>query len=187
MSITPDFQVPYFPAGYGPQQADFTTWWAATAAFMQQRVVFRATQATTTTTLPSARALETIIYDTVLEDPYDGYNASTGKWTAPVAGSGLYCVTARTFVQAPPALGTVLQQWLGTPDGEPISLQDVPMAECVIPEAPGGVCGSAYTFLTGGQDYVYIAASVSNLGSGNVTTSNTGGQRSDVQVTWIQS
>ena len=50
---TPAPSVPSFLAGFGPQQSDMQSLWVNPAAFFQQKVVFRATQTTTATTLPS--------------------------------------------------------------------------------------------------------------------------------------
>ena len=49
--------VPVFNAGYGPQAADFNTWWYQTASFLQYGVVLRATQTTTATSLPDRKSV----------------------------------------------------------------------------------------------------------------------------------
>ena len=80
---TPAPSVPSFLAGFGPQQSDMQSLWVSPAAFFQQKVVFRATQATTATTLPSAGTTTAIAYDNIIEDPYSGWDATNKNWAAP--------------------------------------------------------------------------------------------------------
>jgi hypothetical protein len=171
--------VPGFPAGFGPQATDFGTWVFRNFAFFQNGVVLRASQATTATTLPDTAVSTKIAYDSILEDPYSGWNASTHLWTPPAGYSGWYqvTVTIRTatladLVNLQPALagtwtyglGILQAQGAGTPGG--------------------GASGTFTVYLTGGQDTVGGACGLYNSGS-NVSTSLTAGQQSALEIVWV--
>jgi hypothetical protein len=169
--------VPVFPAGYGPQASDFDTWWYQNASFFQNRIVFRADQENAATSLPDSGASTTIAYDTVLEDPYSGWNASTHLWTPPAGYSGWFQVTVTirtvalgTLVGLRPALTGTWTYHLDSVQG-----------------ASAGGAGASATFrvyLTGAQDNAGGACQLLNSGSA-VNTSLTAGQRSTLEIVWI--
>ena len=182
---TPAQSIPYFLAGYGPQQSDFAGWWANTAAFFQQKVVFRATQTTTATTLPSAGTITKIAYDNVIEDPWSGWSASTHEWTPPSGGSGWYQVTVTVWLAAPGALQVVLSPYIGGSsayNGADLAA----LSGIVLPNAAGGAEGTFYLRLTGGQDPVWGAGAIRNS-AGGVLTNLTAGQNSSIEIIWLGS
>jgi hypothetical protein len=182
---TPSPSVPDFLAGFGLQQSDLQSLWVNAAAFFQQRVIFRATQTTTATTLPSSGAVTTIAYDNIIEDPYGGWSASTHKWTAPAGYSGWYQVTVTVWAATPGAINTVLSPFAGGSAAyNPNS--GVPLAGVPIPNSPAGVEGSWYLWLTGGQDATWGAGAILNSGS-NVLTNLTAGEQSSLEITWLGS
>ena len=171
--------VPVFQAGTGPQAADMNTLWYQTASFLQNRIVFRASQVTTATTLPSSGATTTIGFDSVLEDPYSGWTGSpTFAWTPPAGYSGWYQVTMTVRTAAPanlvdlrPALVTTTATY---------NLNNV--QGCSLTSA--GACATFAVFLVGGQESVSGACQLLNSGA-NVLTDLTAGQNSTMEIVWI--
>jgi hypothetical protein len=182
--VTPSPIVPLFQPGFGPQQGDFAALWPAAAGFAQQRVVARMIQQTTTTTLASAFATSTTIgYDTVLEDPYNGWNNSSHVWFAPTGYSGYYLVTAQVFTAASSTAGVgLLLNILCTNTNSAAFIITVTM----LPTATVG-CGeaAALIYLVGGQDGVYVTAQQQNATNTLATTSATFGQQSTLDVVWV--
>lgn len=177
MTTWPAPSVPVFSAGYGPSQADFDNWWYNVAGFLQNRVVFRATQTTTATSLPDSGASTVIHFDDVLEDPYSGWDGSTYMWTPPAGYSGWYQVTllVRTAevaanVNLRPILAGTYGQALATAMGADTS--------------GAGVSGTFTVYLVGGQDTIGGACELLNSGSA-VNTSLTSGQRSALELVWL--
>ena len=169
--------VPVFNAGYGPQAADFNTWWYQTASFLQYGVVLRATQTTTATSLPDSGAATTIGFDDVLEDPYSGWDSGTFLWTPPAGYSGWYqaTLTVRTVevaanVNLRPLLAGTYGQALATAMGADTS--------------GAGVSGTFVVYLVGGQDTIGGACELLNSGSAK-NTSLTSGQQSTLELVWV--
>lgn len=165
---------PLFVAGSGPVPGTFDGQVQAPFAFLTSKVAFRAQ-------LQGGQSLGAgfnhLIYDTILEDPYSGWNAGTGLWTCPAGCSGWYDVSltgftgnlgsANAFVQLSLYLnGTVYQQasevW--AVDGHQT-----------------GACAQVPVALTGGQDYIagYLYTSVSS------STPTTAGELCTIEVAWI--
>jgi hypothetical protein len=169
--------VPVFSAGYGPLAQDFYNWWFQNASFFQNRVVFRASQTTTATSLPDSGAATTIGFDTVAEDPYSGWDSGTYLWTPPSGYSGWYqaTLTVRTVTLADnvdlrPVLAGTYSYTLA----------------CVMGSSSNGA-GAGCTFITylvGGQDTIGGACELLNSGSA-VNTSLTAGQQSAFELVWI--
>ena len=171
-----------FLAGYGPQQSDMQSLWTGPLGFFQQRVVFRAVQANSPTTIPSSGSAVAIGYDTILEDPYGGWNATNHTWVCPAGLSGWYqvCVTASmaspgnrnftlfAFADASNDTGGIVAT-IAAPGGEPC-------------------CGSGslYVYLAGTQDFAWGAVAVQNASS-NQATSTSAGSQSQLQINWIMS
>ena len=168
--------VPFFPAGYEPQQADFTSWWTTNAQFFQSRVVFRGRQTLASTSLPSSGAQTLIGIDTVDEDPENGFLSGTNAWMPKV--SGWYQVTIdvqlaslATGVQLRPALGgTAVNTAVGTQLG-------------AVSHAAGSD-GEFVVYLVGGSDYVQVLAQIQNA-SAAISTSITAGTQSSMEVVWL--
>lgn len=168
--------VPVFPAGFGPEATDFGTWIYQTFAFLQTRVVFRASQTTTATSLPDSGAATTIHFDTVAEDPYSGWDDSTYLWTPPAGYSGWYQATlcVRTAdVGTDVDLRALLA---GTYDYSLSTVMTAPTG--------GGVEGTFIVYLVGGQDTIGGAAELLFSGSA-VDTSLTAGQQSTFELIWV--
>lgn len=176
MSVAPS--IPYFVAGTGLQQPDMETLWVSPATFFEQRVVFRATQATTATSLPSTGAITKIAYDDVLEDPYSGWSSANYWWTAPSGYSGWYQVTVTVFVSGPAAEEVILIPYISS-----AIIGNIPVAGVVLPEASSGASGTWYVYLVGGSDAIHGAAAINNA-SANLDTSLTAGQNSTLEIIW---
>ena len=176
MATWPAPSVPVFAAGAAPTETTFNGWWYETAGFLQNKVVLRVSQSSAATTLPDTAAATRIAYDTVLEDPYNGWSASTHLWTPPSGYSAWYQVTftVRTaaiagLVDLQPLLSGTYAYLLACVQGN---------------SAGGGVSATNVVYLVGGQDTVGGACELLNSGS-NVNTSITAGQQSTLEVTWI--
>lgn len=172
--------VPAFPAGYPPQQADFTTWWQDTSAFLQNKVVARVSQSVTATTLPHSGVQTVIGFDTILEDPYAGWVGSPFyEWRPPAGYSGWYQVTIT--VRTGFASGADLYVYVNTPAlGASAPVGGLQLANSV----NAGVSGTFTTYLVGGQDAVQGVASLVNSGA-DIGTSLTAGQQSTMEVAWL--
>jgi hypothetical protein len=162
--------VPVFPAGYAPQVADFTTWVTNSLGFCTGGVMFRAEQRTVQAF--SANTTTTVTFDTVLEDPYSGWNAGTSAWTAPV--TGWYAVSLTVSVAA--LTGTI------TPgielDG---GVGYAAAALNISVNAPGGTPGIFWVPMVAGSDSLQGRVSVTGAGSTDVTS----GQRSTLEIAFM--
>lgn len=183
---TPAPSVPDFLAGYGPQQSDMQSLWTNPAAFFQQRVIFRASQTTTATSLPASAAITTIGFDNIIEDPYSGWNASTHEWLSPLGLSGWYQVTLTVAIVGTGASGVVLVPSIQCSSGTAGNLaQGYPLGETVCSSSSESAVESTwYLYLVGGHDAVYGAASIQNSSSA-VLTSLTAGYNSSMEAVWI--
>lgn len=181
--LTAQLVIPMPIAGFGYQQADMANLWAGAAAFFQQRVVLRATQVTTATTLPSGGAITAIGYDNITEDPYQGWIAGNKQWAAPF--SGWYQVNVTVWVAAPGAANVVLEPYAETLKTPGNAMNGRNLTAVVIPNDIAGAEGTWITYLTDG-DVVWGAANVKNSAS-NVTTNLTVGQNSALEVIWLSS
>ena len=168
--------VPVFSAGYGPQASDFNSWWMQTASFLQNRVVFRASQTTTATSLPDSGAATTIGFDDVLEDPYSGWDSGTYLWTPPAGYSGWYQATVLVRT-ADVAANVDLRPLLAGTYAYQLS--------CVMGATFGaGASGTYIVYLVGGQDTIGGACQLLNSGAA-VDTSLTAGQQSALELVFI--
>jgi hypothetical protein len=182
---TPAPSVPDFLAGFGPQQSDMESLWVTAAAFFQQKVVFRATETVTATTLPSAGTTTAIGFDNIIEDPYSGWSATNENWTPPLGYSGWYLVTLTVWVTAPGATETVLVPHLaGAAAGN--AVDGYPLTCIVLPNGASGAEAYWYVYLVGGSDAIAGAAAILNSSS-SVTTDLTAGQNSSMEIIWISS
>lgn len=172
--------VPAFLAGYKPQQADFTGWWTDTAGFLQEKVVFRAAQTLVATSLPSAGTTTVIAFDTILEDPYQGWNAAALNWTPPAAYSGWYHVSVTVRTAAAAALCDLEVNALLETGSTSYPLCLVQLGT----SGGGGGSGSQVLYMTGAQQSVQATASLGNAGAA-VQTSLTAGQTSTMEIVWI--
>jgi hypothetical protein len=168
--------LPDYAAGAGPQQGDMNVAATSPLGFFQQRVVFRAAQLGTTTTLPAGLGLTrvTIQYDTVLEDPYQGWNPNTFAWQAPY--TGFYEVTSSVSVtgvlDANLFINTLVPAQAGLTAG------------LIMPAGTGTAGGSFYCYLVGGQDSVSIQGAIVSPGSSVPTVNN---PPSTLEITWVAS
>jgi hypothetical protein len=170
--------VPFFPAGYRPQQADLNSWLHDPFAFLENRVVARVRQAVTAQALPSSGAGTVLEFDTVDEDPLGGWTPSAWSWGPPAGWSGWYEVTVTLYSQ-PLAAGGAIRPGLVTPETSASVAVQYPGAG-----NNGGACGASWFYLIGGQDSVQATGSLLNA-SANVNTDIASGQQSGMEVTWI--
>lgn len=149
-------------------------------AFWQQKVIFRASQTTTATTIPIAGSSANVIFDTVLEDPYSGYNLTTGKWLAPV--TGWYQVTGTLAVNAVSAVGPSTIYMTYATNYTTWQVAAVPYPASAAPpkilEAP------MLIYLAAGLHQIWMEASQLGVNA-TVTTDLTAGRNSHIEVTWL--
>ena len=179
MTTWPPPFVPVFPAGHGPLASDFDTWWFENASFLQNRVVFRAAQTTTATTLPDSGAVTTIGYDDVLEDPYSGWDSGTFEWGPPSGYSGWYQVTVTLRTANVADLVDLRAGLTGEFTGQLTCVQGQSVTSTT-----SGVCATFGLYLTGGQDSVGGAGQILNSGAA-AETSLTAGQNSTLEIIWV--
>ena len=171
--------VPVFLAGYGPQQADMQTLWTGPATFFETRVVFRASQTTSASTLSSSGAYGVIGFDNIIEDPYSGWDNTHKQWIAPAGYSGLYLATLTVWVGTAANNVILAVNIAGTPQVEPATTSNL------LGTGGSAVCAN-YAYLVGGQDKLWGTAAVLNS-SANVSTDLTAGQNSTFEIIWISS
>lgn len=185
MATYPSPVVPTFLAGFAPQSTDFTNYWYNTALFLQNKIVFRASQTTTATTLPSTGIATLIAYDTVLEDPYSGWNGSTHVWTPPSGYTGWFWVssTLRT---------ATLQNNVGI--GLQVNINNqfspfIPLGQGFVQimgasTGTAGCSGGELVYLVGGLSGVSISG-FTDSSTVNVSTTLTAGQQSTLEIMWL--
>lgn len=172
---------PQIPAGYAPFQADFTTWVTTPLTFLSTKTMFRG-QLQGTEAL-GALAFTKAQLDTVLEDPYGGWSAtSTGSqaaysWLCPAGCSGWYEVTLTGLTASqgstPSSCGAAL--WVDGAEYQQASLT---------PGVNGNTSGSSGALivpLIGGSDYVslYIYSFAA------VNTPALAGRYPEMEIAWI--
>ena len=167
--------VPAFPAGYGPLPADFNGWVQAPFQFLTTRVVFRAEYHGVTTLTGSL--YNTVPYDTILEDPYSGWNASSHVWACPAGCSGLYEVSM-TGLGASAGNATTAFEVALYLDG---SLYYEASTDWAVNGHASGTCGTTVVSMIGGVD------SVSGRIWTNTTVNTTGtaGQYPTIEIMWL--
>jgi hypothetical protein len=170
--------LPVFPAGYQSRQADFTGWWYDNAGFFQNKVVFRARETVTATTLPNA-VVEAIGFDTIDEDPFSGWNSGTLSWGPPAGYSGWYQVCITLWTQAVTS-GAAIRVSLGGAFATDLATNQGPTGH------GAGVEGQFTVYLIGGQDTIKGLAELLNA-SASVNTSIAAGQQSSIDIMWLAS
>lgn len=174
--------IPQVPAGWRPSQADMDLWVTRPLSFLAQRANLRV-QLTGGQSFTGG-ALNTIHFDTVLEDPYGGWSATvTGSqlafsWLCPPGCAGWYEVTLRAFTgnqasttaQVIPALALNGTLWQYGGGAWAVSGGDTGAAGAVqVPLSPG--------------DYVQALI----LPSVSTTAPTTAGQLASMELTWVSS
>lgn len=161
---------PVFPAGYGPVTSDFTGWVTNSLGFCTRGVMLRAEQQTTQAIAANTQTI--VSFDTVLEDPYGGWNAGSNSWLAPV--SGWFEVTC-TLVTAS-ASGTLTNTvFVDSATQYAASAVSVPSTN------PGGACSSFWVPLIAGTDFVQIRLNMTAA----TTTDSGNGQRSTLEISFV--
>jgi hypothetical protein len=176
--VSVPLELPVPLPGYGPQQPAMNALVATPFTFWLQRVVFRASQVTTPTTLPSSGAVTKIIYDQVLEDPFSGYNAVTGAWTAPAGCSGWYLILTTCFITSGAGADACLEMYVITPAGDGFVLASVPLNS-----QAGAAQAWWLTYLEAGDSF-FGAAALGNATTNTVTTLVNGRQPA-VEAIWL--
>jgi hypothetical protein len=172
--------IPVLTAGSGPQQSAFQAWWTTASTFLVNRVVARVTQQSSTTSIPSSGSAVVLTFDTVIEDPYSGWSASTHSWTPPAGLSGWYQITLRAGVTGA-ASNTALALQVNTSYEDYANLTCQPLAGGACP-----ACAVFYVYLTGAQDGVAGAAAIKNSSS-SLSTVTTTGLFPAMEIMWISS
>jgi len=165
--------VPVFPAGYAPVPADFDNWIQEPFEWLTSKPVFRA-EYHGTLSLP-ATTRTTIPYDTIGDDPYSGWNATSHYWTPPPQGSGWYEISTTAFATNP---GSATQQLVAA-----VYLNGALYFQSTCWGATGHACGTTMAVIA------YLTAGTQVQGNiySQVTTSTTAtaGQYPTMEIVWL--
>lgn len=140
----PPPSVPVFPAGYGPLPADFNTWIQAPFGFLTAQTVLRVQQSTGQGPF-GTNTFNTITYDTVLEDPFSGWDSGSSKYTVPF--TGWYEITLGHSISTINTITEAVPYITGTTQYEMVELSNVSSTE-------GGTSASILLPLIGGEDTI---------------------------------
>jgi hypothetical protein len=163
--------VPVFSAGAGYLPAGLNTLVQSSLGFQTAGIVFRAVQKTTQAI--TASTFTTLTMDTVLEDPYSGWNSGSNEWLAPFTGwyeitMAWSCGAAAATIEAVIAIS-----------GLQYELEEVTVASAIT----GGAGASLGPVpLVGGQDFVQAQA-WSSAGVSTSTASN--GRQPWLEITFV--
>jgi hypothetical protein len=161
-----------FPAGYDPLPADFDNWVQVPFAALTSKVVFRAVK----TTAQSLTGENVILFDTILEDPYNGWNPGLSAWTPPAGWSGIYMITFGVFTAGVATTKIAAQIGINS-----TTITYELNSSVTVASFTNAACGEAPVALVGGQDTVRAIAYTSNP----VAVSTTPGQQCELQILWI--
>lgn len=167
---------PFFPAGYDASGPDFYGWWYLQAQFFQQKSVLRVRQTITANTIANDGLPHTVQFDTVDEDPWQGWSSGSWSWTPKV--SGQYQITLTTWT-AGLSTGAMLVPAPGGTYG--------PRGAVASPAGSGrnaGAEGTWTVYLAAGQATVTGTATLLNA-SASVSTSIVAGQLSSMDIVWL--
>jgi hypothetical protein len=165
--------IPVFPAGYEPLPSDFGNWVQTPLAALTQKVVFRAVK-TTTQSLPVGSRV--LLFDTILEDPYNGWDPSVSAWTPPAGWSGIYLITLGVYTAA--VAGAKIAAQLGI-NGTAVT--QTLNSSATFASSANAAVGEVPIALVGAQDTVRAIAYTSVATS----VSTTPGQQCELQIVWI--
>jgi len=157
---------PNFPAGYPATPANFTTWVQDSLGFATAGTMFRGQRVAAQSL--SATTYNIIDFDTIAEDPYSGWSAtSTGSQAAfsyLVPFTGWYQILVTACIAT---LSTTLGAAISITGNATQLLQ----AEVLVSnQNTGGATGTVTLPLTGGFDYVQGQAWVGNAATTNTTS-----------------
>jgi hypothetical protein len=175
--------VPQVPAGWHPVQADFDLWVTDSFSFLSQPANFRAQRAAAQSL--SGGLFTLLQLDTVLEDPYSGWSATTTgsqpaySWLCPTGCGGWYEASIGAFT-ASQGSGTT-NQVLGALalNG---SLWQYGSNDWAVASAPSGSSGDVMVPLLPG-DYVQMWM----FSTAAVNTPTTAGQLPSMELCWVSS
>ena len=175
MTYPPVPAAPVFPAGFAPAPVDMDNLVLVPLTFLSQKVMFRAQQEASQTL--TGGAYTQVQYNTILEDPYSGWNSSTYVWLCPVGCSGWYEVTVNATA-ASIASSTQQVQAVLYLDGV---INTTITATWAVNGRTSASSGSTMVYLSGGVDYIagYTYAGAST------TTPTTAGQYSMIEAVWV--
>jgi hypothetical protein len=162
--------VPVFATGYDYQPAGLDALIQAPLGFQSQGIVFRAEQHTGQP-FAGGGTWTTVGYDTVLEDPYSGWDG-TSKWTAPY--TGWYEITVTNVITT---LNAVIEAAVLQSGATRYELS----CEAVAFALPGGTCGAVTLPMTGGADYVQ--GQIFSTAAGTFNTVD--GRYSSIEITFV--
>lgn len=140
--------VPAFTAGDAPDVLDFTSLIVDTLGFCAASVIFRGEQRSSQST-GAGSTISQLLLDTVLEDPYGGWDPSAMEWTAPY--DAWYEITVGASVGAT----------AGNPYIAAAAIISGTRYELDSPQTfsgnSGGAVGSVIAWMTGGADTLQAA------------------------------
>lgn len=170
-----DPAAPNFIAGYGPQPSDFNGWVQAPFTFLTTKVMFRAAMGGAVSL--SGGGFTLMNWDTILEDPYGGWNSGSGTWTCPPGCGGWYEVTMTAWSASAANTADIIEAVVylnGT-------IYQQCSADWGVDGHATGTSGSVPVSLYGGQDA--ISAYIFSTASLNTPTAT--GQTPTFEVAWI--
>jgi len=175
MPINPPWapqSVPFWPAGYQADTELFNNLGQQTLGWLANRFMFRATRNAAQGIVSNTNTL--ITYDTILEDPYSGWQTlQPAGWTVPF--TGWYEITTTST-------NTGAAVFLAT--GANISgLYNFFSADILTSASFAGGSHGTYTVqLNGGTDYV---SGFIYSGNGGSTTGSTNGFRCSIEILYL--
>lgn len=140
--LPPPPAIPSFAAGYGYTPTFMDALVQAPLTFLCSQIVFRAHD---TSNQALSTSFSNLTYDTVDEDPYSGWNASSHQWLAPY--TGWYSVTVTCSVAT---AGVSLRVAVGQSGAAQYEGTGALLAGAVLGEGSA----AAVVLLAGGTDFI---------------------------------
>lgn len=172
MSLPAPPSTPVFPAGYSPVPADFDSWVQGDLGFLTGSIVFRGKQTVQQAITPAATFV-VLSLDTVLEDPYSGWNASLNRWAAPYTGWYEVTVFSSVATQA-----VILQTAVELTNTQ----QFIGSGFTQLAATLGGGSTSQIVPMIGGTDYVQAMAWTSAASDTDVSSQ---GRQPSMEITYV--
>ena len=169
--------LPLFPAGYAPSASDFDTWITYPLRFCTSSVVFMVEQ-TVQQSFPQNTAT-TVVYDTVLYDPYGGWRSATNYWVAPY--TGWYLVTATVSLHSLSAGGALFQVALDVSNSAKYVGADLQSEATTV----SGAFITAMVPMTGGEDWVGTVMTAAGSVATYETDTSAPGRYPAMEVTFL--
>lgn len=166
--------------GTQPEAAQFNSLIQVPFSFLTSKTVFRAELDNNPGSAGQLSAGQTTLipYDTVLEDPYQGWNPATSSWQCPAGMSGTYLITVTAAAQSAGDAVSTLQVVPALNGNTTFNLSNVWMPQ----QQTGMASGSVPLALCGGQDQISAYAYWNGNSSSQLSVNP--GRRCTIEITW---